>query len=165
VEFATFPETVVLHYPYFSVVQTPLQNLDGGDYLKLLDKAVTVPSAVTDAIAATYRAASERIRTGRTGGSSRTQSRHFGGRRTCEECSGAYGPGHLGVSATRREWWRRRGQLVAGSGACLHDDLHLGRAPLSVQISAKREWVIPEARPVSLYDCGVRPANRLPHSR
>jgi len=29
VQFATFPETVVPYYPYFSFVQTPLQNIVG----------------------------------------------------------------------------------------------------------------------------------------
>ena len=43
VRFATFPETV--YYPYFSVVQTPLQDLAGTEHLKLLDQAVTVPSS------------------------------------------------------------------------------------------------------------------------
>ena len=50
VQFATFPETVVPYYPYFSFVQTPLQNIVGPEHRKLLDQAVTVPSAVTDAI-------------------------------------------------------------------------------------------------------------------
>ena len=50
VQFATFPETVVPYYPYFSFVQTPLQNIAGPEHRKLLDQAVTVPSAVTDAI-------------------------------------------------------------------------------------------------------------------
>src|SRR5262249_56850639 len=50
VQFATFPETVVPYYPYFSVVQTPLQNFVGTEPLKLLDQAVTVPSPATHAI-------------------------------------------------------------------------------------------------------------------
>jgi aliphatic nitrilase len=50
VQFATFPETVVPYYPYFSFVQTPLQQIVGTEYLRLLDQAVTVPSAATDAI-------------------------------------------------------------------------------------------------------------------
>lgn len=50
VQFATFPETVVPYYPYFSAVQTPIQILGGTEFLKLLDQAVTVPSAATDAI-------------------------------------------------------------------------------------------------------------------
>ena len=50
VQFATFPETVVPYYPYFSFVQTPLQNITGSEQQKLLDQAVTVPSPATDAI-------------------------------------------------------------------------------------------------------------------
>jgi nitrilase len=50
VQFATFPETVVPYYPYFSFVQTPLEMMVGTEYLKLLDQAVTVPSPATDAI-------------------------------------------------------------------------------------------------------------------
>ena len=50
VQFATFPETVVPYYPYFSAVQTPLELLGGTEHLRLLDQAVTVPSAATDAI-------------------------------------------------------------------------------------------------------------------
>jgi hypothetical protein len=44
VQFATFPETVVPYYPYFSAVQTPLQDLAGTGHPKLLDQSVTVPS-------------------------------------------------------------------------------------------------------------------------
>lgn len=50
VQFATFPETVVPYYPYFSFVQTPLQNITGSEQQKLLDQAVTVPSPATDAM-------------------------------------------------------------------------------------------------------------------
>jgi aliphatic nitrilase len=50
VEFATFPETVVPYYPYFSLIQSPIQNIVGPEQLKLLDQAVTVPSPATDAI-------------------------------------------------------------------------------------------------------------------
>jgi nitrilase len=50
VQFATFPETVVPYYPYFSFIQTPYQIITGEEHLKLLDQAVTVPSAATDAI-------------------------------------------------------------------------------------------------------------------
>jgi nitrilase len=57
VQFATFPETVVPYYPYFSAVQTPLAQLFGNEYLKLLDQAVTVPSPATDAIAKAAREA------------------------------------------------------------------------------------------------------------
>src|SRR5499426_3752182 len=50
VQFATFPETVVPYYPYFSFVQSPLQIIVGPEHRKLLDQAVTVPSPATDAI-------------------------------------------------------------------------------------------------------------------
>jgi nitrilase len=50
VQFATFPETVVPYYPYFSFVQTPYQMIAGREHLTLLDQAVTVPSAATTAI-------------------------------------------------------------------------------------------------------------------
>src|SRR5262249_44720099 len=57
VKFATFPETVVPYYPYFSFVQTPLQIIAGPEHLKLLDQAVTVPSPATDAIGEAARLA------------------------------------------------------------------------------------------------------------
>jgi aliphatic nitrilase len=57
VQFATFPETVVPYYPYFSFVQTPWQQVYGSEYLKLLDQAVTVPSPATDAIGEAARKA------------------------------------------------------------------------------------------------------------
>jgi nitrilase len=50
VQFATFPETVVPYYPYFSFVQPAYQMIGGREHLKLLDQAVTVPSAATNAI-------------------------------------------------------------------------------------------------------------------
>jgi len=50
VQFATFSETVVPYYPYFSFVQSPLQNIVGPEHRKLLDQAVTVPSPSTHAI-------------------------------------------------------------------------------------------------------------------
>src|SRR5215218_7764613 len=50
VQFATFPETLIPYYPYFSWVQPPIQNIAGPEQLKLLDEAVTVPSPATDAI-------------------------------------------------------------------------------------------------------------------
>ena len=50
VQFATFPETVVPYYPYFCFVQTPYEIRTGGEFLRLLDQAVTVPSAATKAI-------------------------------------------------------------------------------------------------------------------
>jgi nitrilase len=48
VQFATFPETVVPYYPYFSFVQRPFEM--GAEHLRLLEQAVTVPSAATHAI-------------------------------------------------------------------------------------------------------------------
>ena len=57
VQFATFPETIVPYYPYFSAVQTPLELLAGKEHLRLLDQAVTVPSPATDAIAKAAREA------------------------------------------------------------------------------------------------------------
>jgi nitrilase len=50
VQFATFPETVIPYYPYFSFVQSPLQNIVGPEQRKLLEQAVTVPSAATAAL-------------------------------------------------------------------------------------------------------------------
>src|SRR5262245_2968402 len=50
VRFATFPETVVPYYPYFSFIQPPLENIAGPEQRKLLGQAVTVPSPATDAI-------------------------------------------------------------------------------------------------------------------
>jgi aliphatic nitrilase len=57
VQFATFPETVVPYYPYFSFIQTPHQIIAGREHLKLLDQSVTVPSAATDAIGEACREA------------------------------------------------------------------------------------------------------------
>lgn len=48
VQFATFPETVVPYYPYFSFVQRPYEK--GSERHRLLEQAVTVPSAATHAI-------------------------------------------------------------------------------------------------------------------
>jgi nitrilase len=50
VHFATFPETFVPYYPYFSFVQPPYQITAGREHLKLLEQAVTVPSPATAAI-------------------------------------------------------------------------------------------------------------------
>jgi nitrilase len=50
VQFATFPETVVPYYPYFSFVQSPFEIRNGKEHLRLLDQAVTVPSPATQAI-------------------------------------------------------------------------------------------------------------------
>ena len=49
VQFATFPETVVPYYPYFSLVQAPYKM--GAEHLQLIEQAVTVPSTATLAIA------------------------------------------------------------------------------------------------------------------
>jgi nitrilase len=57
VEFATFPETVVPYYPYFSFVQTPLQNIAGPEQRKLIEQSVVVPSPATDAISEAARQA------------------------------------------------------------------------------------------------------------
>ena len=57
VQFATFPETVIPYYPYFSFVQPPVLNIVGPEQRKLLGQAVTVPSAATDAIAEAARMA------------------------------------------------------------------------------------------------------------
>jgi nitrilase len=48
VQFATFPETVVPYYPYFSFVQRPFEM--AAESLRLLEQAVTVPSTATHAI-------------------------------------------------------------------------------------------------------------------
>ena len=47
-QLVVFPETFIPYYPYFSFVQPPV--LMGKEHLKLYEEAVTVPSAVTDAI-------------------------------------------------------------------------------------------------------------------
>jgi aliphatic nitrilase len=47
VQFVTFPETIVPYYPYFSFVQAAYQILSGREHLKLINQAVTVPSAET----------------------------------------------------------------------------------------------------------------------
>jgi nitrilase len=48
VQFATFGETLVPYYPYFSFVQRPFQMT--GEHLRLIEQAVTVPSDATRAI-------------------------------------------------------------------------------------------------------------------
>jgi aliphatic nitrilase len=57
VQFATFPETVVPYYPYFSFIQSAYQIIAGREHLKLLDQAVTVPSAATHSIGAAAKQA------------------------------------------------------------------------------------------------------------
>ena len=69
-QFATFPETVIPYYPYFSFVQRPFEM--GDEHLRLLDQAVTIPSAAVDAIADAARDASMVVSIGvneRDGGS------------------------------------------------------------------------------------------------
>src|SRR5258705_2696971 len=56
-QFATFPETVVPYYPYFSFMQPAYQIVGGSEHLKLLDQAVTVPSPATHAIGDACKAA------------------------------------------------------------------------------------------------------------
>jgi aliphatic nitrilase len=48
VQFATFPETIVPYYPYFSFIESPY--LMGAEHYKLLDQSVVVPSDTTRAI-------------------------------------------------------------------------------------------------------------------
>src|SRR5471030_902510 len=48
VQFATFPETLVPYYPYFSFVMAPYAM--GKEHQRLLEESVTVPSAETLAI-------------------------------------------------------------------------------------------------------------------
>jgi aliphatic nitrilase len=55
VQFATFPETIVPYYPYFTFLQAPYEL--GKEHLRLLDQAVTIPSVATDAIADAARSA------------------------------------------------------------------------------------------------------------
>jgi nitrilase len=58
VQFATFPETLVPYYPYFSWLQPPyLTVVDRTERLRLLEQSVTVPSAETQAIGEAARAA------------------------------------------------------------------------------------------------------------
>jgi nitrilase len=70
VQFATFPETVIPYYPYFSFVQRPFEIQR--EHLKLVDQAVTIPSPAVDAIGAAARAANMVVSVGvneRDGGS------------------------------------------------------------------------------------------------
>jgi nitrilase len=50
VHYATFPETVIPYYPYFSFVQSAFELNLGKEHLRLIDQAVTAPSAATHAI-------------------------------------------------------------------------------------------------------------------
>ena len=51
VQFATFPETIVPYYPYFSFVQSAVDMRTGKEHQRLLEESVAVPSAETQAIA------------------------------------------------------------------------------------------------------------------
>ncbi|WP_183755971.1 nitrilase-related carbon-nitrogen hydrolase [Rhizobium sp. BK181] len=55
VQFATFPETLVPYYPYFSFLQPAFQM--GKEHQRLLEESVTVPSAETRAIGEAAREA------------------------------------------------------------------------------------------------------------
>jgi aliphatic nitrilase len=55
VQFATFPETLVPYYPYFSYVQPPFAMAK--EHLRLLNESVAVPSAETQAVADAAKAA------------------------------------------------------------------------------------------------------------
>ena len=55
VQFATFPETILPYYPYFSFVQRPFEAI--GQNLVLFEQAVTVPSPTTVAIGEACRQA------------------------------------------------------------------------------------------------------------
>jgi hypothetical protein len=57
VRFATFPETLVPYYPYFSFVQSALEFMTGKEYQHLLEESVTIPSAETRAIGEAAKAA------------------------------------------------------------------------------------------------------------
>lgn len=51
VQFATFPETIVPYYPYFSFVQSAFDMKIGKEHQRLLEESIIVPSAETNAIA------------------------------------------------------------------------------------------------------------------
>jgi aliphatic nitrilase len=51
VRFATFPETIIPYYPYFCFVQSAFDMKVGKEHQRLIDEALVVPSAETDAIA------------------------------------------------------------------------------------------------------------------
>ncbi|TWI71293.1 aliphatic nitrilase [Bradyrhizobium huanghuaihaiense] len=55
VQFATFPETILPYYPYFSFVQRPFEAI--GQNLVLFEQSVTVPSPTTAAIGEACRQA------------------------------------------------------------------------------------------------------------
>jgi aliphatic nitrilase len=55
VQFATFPETVIPYYPYFSFVQAPFRL--GFEHVRLIEESVTVPSVATDTLGEACRQA------------------------------------------------------------------------------------------------------------
>jgi len=57
VQFATFPETIIPYYPYFSFIQSAFDMKIGKEHQRLLDESVTVPSAETNAIGAAAKEA------------------------------------------------------------------------------------------------------------
>ncbi|OJZ67949.1 aliphatic nitrilase [Mycobacterium paraffinicum] len=70
VKFATFPETFVPYYPYFSFVQRPFEM--SSEQLRLMAEAVAIPSPATNAIGAAARRAGMVVSIGvneRAGGS------------------------------------------------------------------------------------------------
>ena len=70
VQFATFPETIVPYYPYFSFLLRPFEM--GSEHLRLMDQAVSIPSSATHAIADAAKRASMVVSVGvteRDGGS------------------------------------------------------------------------------------------------
>jgi nitrilase len=50
VQFASFPESFIPYYPYFSFIQPPHQIIASGEFQKLFDQSVKIPSTATDAI-------------------------------------------------------------------------------------------------------------------
>jgi aliphatic nitrilase len=50
VQFATFPETIIPYYPYFSFVQSAFEMKIGKEHERLIHEALVVPSPETDAI-------------------------------------------------------------------------------------------------------------------
>ena len=57
VQFATFPETIVPYYPYFSFVQSAYDIKVGKEHQRLLDESMTIPSAETRSISKAAKAA------------------------------------------------------------------------------------------------------------
>jgi aliphatic nitrilase len=55
VQYATFPETIVPYYPYFSFIESPYAM--GAEHYKLLEQSVVVPSETTRAIGEAARQA------------------------------------------------------------------------------------------------------------